>query len=71
MATDSLFATVAVTFTDRTRADDGTYNTFVRTPTVMVDGDDDPTLAAVQLVAALISPFDGMVLGHTVLDLRI
>jgi hypothetical protein len=60
--------TVEVTFTDRTRTVDGRYREFVRRPTVLVELGESPELVAAQLIACLVSPFDGMVLGAVAVD---
>lgn len=65
---DRYFVTVAVTITDRTRDENDRYVTYVRTPTVMVEGDEDPTLVACELIYCLVDTIDGMVLGAEVIS---
>jgi hypothetical protein len=67
---DPAYVTVAVTFTDRTRAEDGSYNVWTRHPVVLVT-DEDPTLVAAEMIACLIEPFDGMVLGTEITEVCI
>lgn len=57
---------VDVTFTDRSRLDDGTYRTFRTRVTVLATDDVDATQAACQMAHAIRCDLDPMVLGAAV-----
>ena len=61
--------TVDVTYTDRTRAADGSYVTYRSVVTVEADDDTDATRTACQLVHCIRADLDPMVLGSSITDL--
>lgn len=61
--------TVDVDVTDRTRRDDGSYVAVTRRVEVAAIDDTEATLVACQLVLAIRSDIDPMVLGARIVDL--
>lgn len=63
--------TVEVDFTDRTRAEDGTYTTFTRTVNIWAAGNNEATYLAATLVHCLICDIEGMVLATRIVGVEI
>lgn len=62
---------VEVDFTDRTRAEDGTYTTWTRTVDIWAAGNSEATYLAATLVHCLICDIDGMVLATRIVGVKI
>lgn len=59
---------VNVTWTDRTRAADGGYVTYLARVTVLADDDTEATLVAAQLAHAIRADLDPMILSTRITD---